>query len=147
MNRFLLLLFAVSISVMLNAQNNDRAEKRKAIKVGYITEKLNLTSDEAAKFWPIFNEFESEREALRKDRPAVADHTNITDKEADTVIKFAIESKEKEVALLKRYVDRFKTAIPPQKIAKLLMIENEFKQDVADAVKTRSENKRMMRRN
>ena len=48
----------------------DRAEVEKAIKVkkiAYITESLELTPDEAEKFWPIYNEFESKKMAVTKD--------------------------------------------------------------------------------
>lgn len=147
MNKILILLLAVFTTGFLNAQRDETADKRKALKVGYVTERLNLTSEEAAKFWPIFNEFESEREAIRRESPTNLNAENLSEKDADLIIKQTVESKEKEIALLKKYIERFKTALPLQKVVKLLLLEKEFKQDLAEAVKNRSENRRLKRRN
>ena len=51
----------LSASVFGQKQNNSKPnrEKIKAMKVGFITEKLDLTTAEAQKFWPVYNEFES----------------------------------------------------------------------------------------
>lgn len=146
MNKILFLLLAVSTAGFLNAQRDEIADKRKALKVGYVTERLNLTSEEATKFWPIFNEFESEREAIRRESPTNPYDENLSEKDAELIIKQTVESKEKEIALLKKYIERFKTAIPPQKVAKLLLLEKEFKKDLAEAVKNRSENRRLKQR-
>ncbi len=40
-------------------------EKIKSLKIAFITERLNLSSEEAAVFWPVYNEHEAALEALR----------------------------------------------------------------------------------
>ncbi|MBN3584603.1 hypothetical protein JYB64_19595 [Algoriphagus aestuarii] len=40
------------------------AEKLKAAKVAFITTRLDLNSDQAEKFWPIYNEFSDKRESM-----------------------------------------------------------------------------------
>ena len=35
-----------------------KKEKMEAMRVGFITQKLDLTSEEAQKFWPVYNEFQ-----------------------------------------------------------------------------------------
>ena len=140
-------MLAISTAGILSAQRDEIADKRRALKVGYITERLNLTSEEATKFWPIFNEFESEREATRRESPTYPYDDNLSEKDAELIIKQTVEHKEKEIALLKKYIERFKTAIPLKKVAKFLLLEKEFKQDLAEAVKNRSENRRLKRRN
>ena len=42
------------------------AERVQALKVAFITKALNLTSAEAEKFWPIYNEFQDKRDVVRK---------------------------------------------------------------------------------
>ena len=63
MKKILLIAFLVVASTTLSAQNNERI---KAFKMGYITEQLNLSTAEAEKFWPIFNEFEDKTQAIKR---------------------------------------------------------------------------------
>ena len=63
----ILLTLLASISLSLNAQgpgmsrNNPQrpnVERVKAIRVAVLTEKMNLSTEEAEKFWPVYNEYE-----------------------------------------------------------------------------------------
>lgn len=46
-----------------------RGEKIEAIKVAYITRELNLTADEAQRFWPVYNEYFKElKKAVMENR-------------------------------------------------------------------------------
>ena len=52
-----IILFFTFISLASFAQKKDKKfEKLKALKTGYISNELNLTSNEAEKFWPIYNQ-------------------------------------------------------------------------------------------
>ena len=56
----------VLVSCFTFAQGNqEKREKIKALKVAFLTEKLALTSDEAQKFWPIYNAFEEKQFEIR----------------------------------------------------------------------------------
>jgi Skp family chaperone for outer membrane proteins len=44
-------------------------EKIQALYVAYVTKELNLTSEEAQKFWPVHTQFENELRAVKKDLP------------------------------------------------------------------------------
>jgi citrate synthase len=44
-------------------------EKVQALYVAYVTKELNLTSEEAQKFWPVHTQFENELKAVKKDLP------------------------------------------------------------------------------
>src|SRR5207244_10877172 len=41
-------------------------EKIKTMKIGFLTEKLSLSSEEAKTFWPVYNKYQDELETLRK---------------------------------------------------------------------------------
>ncbi len=43
-------------------------EKIKAQKIAFFTQELNLTSDEAAKFWPVYNSFADEIKNIKEGR-------------------------------------------------------------------------------
>ena len=55
-----------------NAQDEklegSKREKLQALKVGYLTEKLALTPEEAQAFWPLYNEMEARVKETRKGR-------------------------------------------------------------------------------
>ena len=55
----------VLFTINIHAQNN-RRDRIKALKVAFITERLALTSEEAQKFWPIYNVHDDRIFELRK---------------------------------------------------------------------------------
>ena len=62
-------------------KNSLGAERVQALKVAFITKQLNLTSDEAEKFWPIYNDYQDKRDAVRKqlaeDKALIQDQANL----------------------------------------------------------------------
>jgi len=62
------LLFTFSSAIGQNQSHEDRWEKMKAEKVAFLTTQLALTSAEAEKFWPIYNEMEKQRWDAQKAR-------------------------------------------------------------------------------
>ena len=62
----LLLLSIVLLSInTICAQQKNRFERIKALKTAHITDKVGLTSQEAEKFWPIYNKYENELHLLK----------------------------------------------------------------------------------
>ncbi|MEB8347550.1 hypothetical protein OO010_15985, partial [Flavobacteriaceae bacterium KMM 6898] len=59
------LVLLLLITVVSFAQDRPDREKIKALKVAFITERLDLSSKEAQLFWPIYNEHEANMDALR----------------------------------------------------------------------------------
>src|SRR5690349_7750029 len=74
MKKLLYLIFTSWISVSALAQDAEEVpqqdltakEKIQAARIGLITQRLGLTSEQAEKFWPIYNEFTQKRTDLRK---------------------------------------------------------------------------------
>ena len=60
------------LSMFTRAQPSDDHQKRmeeyRAMKIAYFTENLGLTSQEAEKFWPLYNKYEQDKAELRKNR-------------------------------------------------------------------------------
>lgn len=121
-------------STITFAQNfREKREKIKALKVAYITEQLSLTTEEAQKFWPIYNANEDKQFELRhkKMRAIINKFENgglekLSDKEATTLID-QIETIEDELHNSKKaYIRELKTVISAKKIIKLKKAEDEF---------------------
>jgi len=68
MNKMKKILFIIllSLSFTISAQDRSGKEKIHAYKIAYITEKLDLTSDEAEKFWPIYNAYKKQKRELHQ---------------------------------------------------------------------------------
>lgn len=117
---------------------NDRVE---SLKIAFITEKLNLTSSEAKNFWPVYNEFESQIKRLRaKEKENIASlkaKTAVSDQDADKFMVDQLQLKQQQLDLTKRYIGEFKKVLPAKKVARLLMLEQEFKQQLLKRLKDR----------
>lgn len=100
-------------------QNEKRGEGRngarvEALKIAFITRKLELTPDEAQKFWPIFNKYSDE---LKK-----------THQELKNSPSGEIEKEEKMLSLRKKYLGEFQKALSAEKANNYFKIEKEFVQ-------------------
>jgi hypothetical protein len=135
MKKILLILF-LSTGLSLLAQQTDdneetKHEKIEVLKIGFITEKLALTSKEAELFWPIYNKFEQEIKTVRRKQRELTKAFKLkakpNEQEADKYINEQLLLKQIEIDAIKKYIPEFKKILPTVKVAKLLSIEQEFK--------------------
>jgi len=70
-------------------------ERIKAQKVAFITERLNLSPEEAQKFWPIYNSFENKANKIRqndlKEVRQAMQRGNLSDNEAQHIFRSVYE--------------------------------------------------------
>jgi len=109
MKRFLLLIILAFSFLIGLAQNGSRLE---ALKIAYITKRLDLSPEEAQKFWPIYNQYAEELKRARQD--AIRNN------------KSEIELDESLLNIRKKYSSLFAQAISPQKIDIFFKSEKEF---------------------
>jgi Spy/CpxP family protein refolding chaperone len=110
-----------------------KKEQIKALKVAFITNELELTSDEATKFWPLFNAFEEKQQEIKKQkfkgylkRVDNDSFDNLSEKDATTMLA-QMESTEDELyQLKKKFMASLKGVISPIKILKLKKAEENF---------------------
>jgi len=143
MKKQFLILVLVLINIPMFAQRKERPgkEQMQAQKVAYITNRLQLTPDESAKFWPIYNEWEAKRTDIRESEELPEDISSLSDKEAEALLNDIMTQKDKELALLKTYVGKLKTAVPTKKVAQLLLVERDFRKEMMENIKSRMENR------
>ncbi|MBK7008658.1 MAG: hypothetical protein IPP37_15940 [Saprospiraceae bacterium] len=115
-------------------------ERVKSLKIAFVTEKLALTPDESEKFWPVYNQMEAERASLMAEKKSDFGD-DITDKEAQLYITRHFDIREKEIQLERRYIDKFKTLLPDRKVAKLLWVEKQFRQEVMSNIINKARNR------
>lgn len=142
-NYFLALCFgllSLSIYAQSDSDRTNRRDEIEAQKVAYITSKLNLSTEEAQRFWPIYNEYRSDLDALRKDRndhrikPDDEDQ-NLTDAQIDELIKSKFESERRKIDLDEKYYEKFKTALPVSKVAAYYRAERSFKRELLNQLR------------
>ena len=112
-----------------------KGEKLEAIKIGFITERLSLSSEEAKVFWPVYNKFTDELKKLRQNtKSKLADEMTemptMTDAEAEKVLGEMVNFKILEADLIKKYASEFKKVLPVKKVVLLFKTENDFKREI-----------------
>ncbi len=128
----IVLLLAVTLSF---GQNRPDKDKIKSLKVAFITERLDLSTKEAQAFWPIYNEYEEKREALRQKersqiRNKIKESENLSEKEADQLLKQYLSFEEEEEELDKAFIENITKVISAKKTLLLLRSEEEFKRQL-----------------
>lgn len=130
----LILLITFLFVINSNAQLNvDKKEQIKALKVAFITNELSLTSDEATKFWPIFNSFEAKQQEIRGTRTksllkkmSDEDLESMSDKDASALLTQLENTEEDLFTNRKKMVMSLKGILSPKKLLKLKRAEDNF---------------------
>lgn len=114
MKSFYTILFVLGVSFPIFSQEEGTAERIKTLKIGYITEKINLTAAEAKNFWLVYDKYaeilhDLQCQARTCRKKGCEKKENLTEKEALDILKKDSElmdkiwqtNKEKDKELLK----------------------------------------------
>lgn len=134
MKNILVLLIALLTTVGCFAQrwNQDDFERYKAQRVSYMTEKMKLTTDEAQKFWPIYNDFDNQRGELHfkkreLERKVQDEFDKLSKKDFEAINAEIVSTFLKEAELAKTFNDKFKQVLPISKVVLIGPTENDFR--------------------
>lgn len=156
MKKYIIILIVAIVAIGAQAQDvkddkvdrkrkhkSERMESRiEAKKIGFITEELELTTAEAQKFWPIYNEFQKEIKSLKEEtRQKGRSDKDFSDAEAEVFLNTIFDKEQNKLDLKKEYYKRMESAISKAKIAKLYTIENKFRDKVYRSIKRRMKDK------
>ena len=127
------ILFLLMTSISFAQGFRDKKEKVKALKVAYITEQLDLTTEEAQKFWPIYNTFDDKQAELRHEKMrAILDRfeperiKKLSEKDASTLLTQMETIEENLFTLRKKFIKDLQGVISAKKIIKLKKAEEDF---------------------
>jgi hypothetical protein len=122
----------------------EKKEQLQSVKVAFITDALSLTSEEAQKFWPIYNQFEDKQFDLRQQkmdayRKRMDDGAldKMTEKEATTLLTQMENGEDEMQQLRKKLVADLKGVIPAVKIIKLKKAEEDFNRKLLQQYRNR----------
>ncbi len=109
MRKFLLYTFFILAGFTVQAQNGNRLE---ALKIAYVTKKMDLRPEEAQHFWPIYNQYAAELRQARQD----GQRTNESEINLD----------ENLLSIRKKYNTQFNQVLSPEKVNIFFKSEKEF---------------------
>jgi hypothetical protein len=100
-------------------------------KVAVITEMMQFTEDEDAKFWPVYRQYEADLAKINDDRIALikdyaVNFDQITDAVADRLALGALDLEARRQTLKANTYNKLKTVISPKTAARFLQVENQI---------------------
>lgn len=143
MRKFIFLTLLFSSSLLFSQNYNEKLERVKALRVAYISEKLELTPDEAEKFWPVFNNYDKKQGELNKQKRELMKKLhpkNSADLSENELTKLMQDDEKIETDILnnkKQLAQNLQGVIPTKKILMLRKLEIDFKQKLLDKIKNR----------
>ncbi|MDZ7934460.1 MAG: hypothetical protein U5M51_05745 [Emticicia sp.] len=126
---FLLILMPI-ISIAQNRQGGGgKLQKIHSAKIGLITERLNLTPEQAPQFWAVYNEYENKKIELKKAiRHTMDEAASLasTDEKILSAQKQATILRRKELDLEDEYMTKILKTITPRQFSELKRTEANF---------------------
>ncbi len=142
----LLVLMLMFITPMSFAQQNGdgmtKKERIEQLKIAFITKELDLSSEEAEKFWPVYNEMADELKSERKSRKKLSSELKdgmekMSEGDVKKKTTEILDSEIHEAELKKEYTEKIADIIGYKKATKLLSLEQRFKRELLNKLKER----------
>jgi hypothetical protein len=133
MKRMVIFLFIILVyPVTKSAAQNPNLEKLNNYKIGFFTKRLNLTSEEAEKFWPVYNEYQDQRnliqlEKMKLNRTFNQNESTLNDRQLEDMGDKYVDCIVQESALAVTFHKKLKTVLSPAKVIMYYQAENQYK--------------------
>jgi hypothetical protein len=105
--------------------NDKKMEKIQALYVAYITKELNLTADDAQKFWPIHAEFDRDLKGVKQDMPE-------------------LDRQQKILDIKRRYQDKFTRVLGSNRTENFFRKDGEFRRKLIERLRKMRQNRQNM---
>jgi len=119
-------------------------ENIEAMKIGFITDRLSLSPEEAQKFWPVYNQYTEELDKMRASRrtsmkEAKENMDEMTESEAEKFVDNEMLLRQEELDIQKKYHPQFKKVLSAKKVAKLYRSEEDFKRRLLEMLQNKKD--------
>jgi hypothetical protein len=141
MKKYVLAIIFLVVTLKLFAQGN--REQVKALKVAFITEKLDLSEKEAQDFWPIYNTFDDNYtkikfEDMRRIRHDIKENIHTLDEaKAKLLLDKLVDAENKLHNEETQLISKLRKVISPKKIILLKVAEDDFNRKLFEQYKKR----------
>ncbi|OOQ58200.1 hypothetical protein [Mucilaginibacter pedocola] len=113
--------------------NKGLGKKIEAARDKFLSQQLDLTDDEADKFWPLYHQYQEELKAVR-----ILKRINSTSASGSAQIDKELYYDNQMLTIKKKYLDEFLKIIPSSKISILYKSERAFNDEVIKQLSERS---------
>ena len=127
-----LLLIILFYQVTKSFGQNTNLEKLNNYKIGFFTKRLNLTSEEAEKFWPVYNEYQIQRNQIQQEKMKInrtfnQNGSSLSDKQLEEMGDKYVDLLVQESGLAVTFHKKLKTVLLPAKVIIYYQAENQYK--------------------
>jgi hypothetical protein len=146
----ILLAILITITFQLKAQKPETMKKIEAAKIALITERLNLTPEQAEKFWPVYREYGQKNREIRKDFNAARkdfDPNTASEEENKKMLEMANTVKRQQLDLEQEYSQRILKVITTRQLNNLRKAEDDFKEMLLRRIKAQQMRRQQQNRN
>jgi hypothetical protein len=105
-----------------------KQERIKSLYVAYVTQQLQLTPDEAQKFWPVHTQFETDLKSIKHEQPELV-------------------KEEARLNIKKKYQQNFTQILGSNRCDRFFRMNDEFKRKLRDRLQNQRNNQQRPRPN
>lgn len=134
----------------ISAQSKATMEKLEAARIALITERLELTPEQAEKFWPIYREYSEQRRTLRDEFQQMRknhDPRTASEEENQKLLTTGMKLKERQLQLEQNYTERMQQVISSRQVMSLRKAEDDFKDMLLRRIRQEQQQRKQMRDN
>lgn len=119
-----------------------KKDKIEQLKIAYITKELDLTTEEAEKFWPVYNDMNDAIKAEKKARKTKSaelknNYETLSEKQIEEKTLAILDSEIAEAELKKDHTQKIAKVIGYKKTVKLYRVEKQFKKELLNRLNNR----------
>ncbi|AFL85841.1 hypothetical protein Belba_3337 [Belliella baltica DSM 15883] len=124
---FLLAVLSFSVFSQREQKQFDR-EKYESARVAFITNRLDLKTNQAEKFWPIFNKYNEEKEKMIRNMSAINKESegDVTEAKAKELIARRFDIQEEILDLEKKFMNDVTSVLSHTQALKLGGVNRDF---------------------
>lgn len=139
----------ISWSLTLVGQSQAGVDKIESARIALITERLELSPEQAERFWPLYREYTQQRQDLRQDfvnaRKSL-DNKDLSEEQTKELLDRGLKLKERELDLDKRYLDRLNQVISNKQLLELRKAEQDFRRMLLERLQNRAQKRENFQR-
>lgn len=150
MKKIISLLILITLGFGGFSQSPEAKKKIEAARIALITQRLNLTPEQAEKFWPVYREYEIKQKEIRREfnqQRKAFDPNKATEEENKKMLDVATRVKERQLNLERDYSERILKVINTRQLNNLRKAENDFKEMLMKRIRAEQMKRQQQKRN
>jgi hypothetical protein len=132
---FLFVAFLLTTNLSAQRQLQDKVE---SFKIGFLTEKMELTPEESEKFWPLYKEF---KKKIKANSSTIKAHAIVDLMDEDDSVRYLdklVSQKKSEYEITRDYMLKMREVLPAKKVALFVSAEREFNMRIIKQARKRN---------